>query len=209
MTRPGHQGRGLRDRLAKLLPARRVRTAVLLAASALALASIARGPSLAFAQMGEDRPVIIENDTERHIYAKLRCMCGGCARLDLATCTCSYAADRRAEIRAQLKSGMTPDDVVAAYVKHFGTDSLEIPSNEGANRLLYVVPITLILGGAVFLGLLLRRLRGGPPKGGAGGGAKGGGAPKGGAKGGAKGGDGAKRDDYDERLDDELKRLDE
>ncbi len=172
------------------------------------LVSLARGPSIAFAQMGDDRPIVIESETERHIYAKLRCMCGGCARLDLATCTCSYAADRRAEIRAELKSGMTPDEVVAAYVKHFGTDSLEIPSNEGANRLLYLVPITLVLGGAVFLGLLLRKLRGGggPPKGGAGG-AKGGGSKGGGANGGSD--DGAKRDAYDERLDDELKRLDE
>jgi cytochrome c-type biogenesis protein CcmH/NrfF len=167
---------------------------VLLAASAILAGSIALGPTLALAQMGEDRPIIIETEAERHIYAKLRCMCGGCARLDLSTCTCSYAADRRAEIHAQLKSGMTADEVVAAYVKRYGTDSLEIPTNEGANRLLYIVPITLVLGGAVFLGLFLRRLRGGggPTRVGAG-----------------KGGDGAKRDAYDERLDDELKRLDD
>jgi cytochrome c-type biogenesis protein CcmH len=175
----------------------RSRTLILLAAAAVALVTLARGPAIAFAQMGDDRPIIIESDSERRLFSKLRCMCGGCARLDLVTCTCSYAAARRDELRAQLKAGMSQDEVIQAYVKQFGTDALEIPLNEGANRLVYAVPIVLVLGGAVFVGLMLQRLRGGGPK-----------PPTKGAGGGSKV-DTGKRDDYDERLDEELKRLDD
>ncbi|HEY4119370.1 MAG TPA: cytochrome c-type biogenesis protein CcmH [Byssovorax sp.] len=169
----------------------RIHGVVALVAAALVAALVAfAAPPVARAQMEGERPIGIQNDRERIVFSRLRCMCGGCARLPLSECTCGYAANRRDEIRAALAGGMTDDDVMTAYMKRYGTEALEIPPNEGANRLLYILPITAALLGAIGVGLFLRRLRRAsalPDPGGA--------APS--------------RDAYDDKLDDELRRLDD
>lgn len=141
----------------------------------------------------------IQNDVERKLFWSLICTCG-CPRETLGTCTCGWAHDRREELRAMLNSGMSVEETQAEYSKRFGTQALAVPPSSGGNRLIYLVPLALIVAGAGAVITLLRRWS-----------KKGGGAPAPEPKGGAAGGPKTKpsRDEYDDRLDDELKRMDE
>jgi cytochrome c-type biogenesis protein CcmF len=142
---------------------------------------------------GNTGTVHIENDTERFIFGSLRCMCGGCARDLLSTCTCETAEEARAKIHEKLLAGEARDQIIAEYSGEFGADSLAVPPNNGIFRAIWVVPVAGIALGTFGLARLLRRWRGGgPPTPPAGGGTSAGGAV----------------DPYEARLDDELKDLD-
>jgi len=146
-------------------------------------------PAFAQSQMATGT-VHIRSDRERDIFKSLRCMCGGCERLPLTDCACGDFESERAEIRRQIDEGLSKDVILASYVKKYGTDGLTVPPNTGALRAIYLFPLTAIVAGGVGLGFMLHRWRrptGGPTAD----------APQ------------AKRDEYDTRLDEELKDLDE
>src|SRR5689334_3524118 len=110
-----------------------------LAASVLVLAIGLRDPGFASAQQlgeGMERTgtVGIQNETERQLFAALICTCG-CPREALSTCTCGFAHERRAELRAALAAGRSVDEIKAAYADRFGPQALVVPPNTGANRL--------------------------------------------------------------------------
>lgn len=142
----------------------------------------------------------IENDTERKLFWSLICTCG-CPRETLGTCTCGWAHERRSELRSMLKSGMTIDQAQEAYSKRFGTKALAVPPSTGSNRLLYLAPLVLIVAGA---GLVVSILRKWSRKGGAGGPSP---APEPVPTDGSPATK-ASRDDLDDKLDDELRRMD-
>lgn len=143
----------------------------------------------------------IENDVERKLFWSVLCTCG-CPRETLGTCTCGWAHDRRAELRQMLADGMSVEQAQEAYSKRFGTQALAVPPSTGGNRLIYLFPLALIMAGAgVVIGVLRAWSRKSAPIG------PGGGAPP------ESGGDSPmtkpSRDEYDDKLDDELKRMDE
>jgi cytochrome c-type biogenesis protein CcmF len=160
---------------------------------------IALLPSQAYAQGGMDdmhsHTVRIENDHERDIFGSLRCMCG-CPRDLLSTCACDNAEAAREDIRKQIAAGMTKDQILLGYQQVNGISSLAVPPNAGALRAIYAVPLVAIFGGAVGLGFTVRRWR---------------------ARGASRAAAVAatpveptapKHDEYDSRLDDELRDLD-
>ena len=140
----------------------------------------------------------IENDVERKLFWSLICTCG-CPRETLGTCTCGWAHDRREELRAMLKSGMTVEQAQAEYSKRFGTQALAVPPATGGNQLIYLAPLAAIVAGAAVLIAVLRRW------------SRKGAAAAEGAAAAAAGAPTTKasRDEYDEKLDDELKRMDD
>lgn len=142
----------------------------------------------------------IENETERKLFWSLICTCG-CPRETLGTCTCGWAHERRAELREMLKSGMSMDEAQQAYAKRFGSRALAVPPSSGSNRLLYLAPLVLIVAGA---GLVISILRKWSKKGSAQG------APASPAPTPADGSPAtqASRDELDDKLDDELRRMD-
>ena len=158
-------------------------------------------PHPAFAQQTSSSlhsgTVRIENEKERELFGQVRCMCGTCARDLLTTCACSTAEDARNAIRAKLRAGETRDQILLAYQKEYGSESMAIPPNTGAMRAIYAVPLAAILGGGVGLGVLLHRWR-----------AKSKTAPVDAGTGNARPRGATGRDEYDARLDEELKDLD-
>ena len=178
---------------------RRLRTALLLATLAVALVASLRFPSPALGQqpapMERGGLLDIRNDQEKSVFSHLRCTCG-CPRESLSTCTCGFANGFRDEARGMMAQGMGIEEVKAAWAKrHGGPDALMVPSNTGANQFVYLVPLGVILGMAAVVITALRRFRARsdatdlktkndavPAK--------------------------AGPDDYDDKLDEELKRLD-
>jgi cytochrome c-type biogenesis protein CcmF len=160
-------------------------------------------PAPAYAQAGMDDmhsgTIRIDNEHERDIFSSLRCMCG-CPRDLLSTCNCSaFAEPARQEIRRQIADGMTKEQILHSYQAAHGTESLAVPPNEGALRAIYAVPLVAFFGGAVGLGVTVRRwqLRSAQKH------------PKAAFEtSGAKVPPTGARDEYDRRLDEELRDLD-
>jgi cytochrome c-type biogenesis protein CcmF len=157
---------------------------------------LALTPALAYGQSTSSLhagSVESHDPVERSLFGRLRCMCGDCARLPLSECVCSVADATRREVRAKLALGMTPDQIADDYVQQYGTASLSVPPNRGSMKAIYMVPIAAVIGGAAWLFFVVRRWKrqgdltaprpltaGGPPE----------------------------LDEYDAKLDEELKRLD-
>ena len=154
---------------------------------------IALMPTTAFAQhtsstmpSGER----IRTPQEREIFTQLKCMCGGCAREPLSECVCGPSDQYREAIRQKLAAGETKDQIILAYVKENGSESLAYPQTS----LIYAAPLVAILGGGVGLAVMVRRWR-----------AKDKHVGEGDAKARPAA---ATKDAYDARLDEELKDLD-
>jgi cytochrome c-type biogenesis protein CcmF len=160
-------------------------------------------PTSAFAQATETQhagSVHMENMDEQQVFGQLRCMCGTCPRELLSTCACSTADETRDRLRRKLSRGQKPEAIIKEYVDEYGTASLAIPPNEGAMRAIYAVPVVALVGTGVGLGIVLKRWRANADK-----------PEKKKKKDGGDDGDAkaeAKRDDYDDRIDAELKDLD-
>jgi cytochrome c-type biogenesis protein CcmH len=179
------------------------RTLALLSAALVAVVISLDPPSPAWGQ-GQamnhgDRTGLIgaRTDAERQAFSALACRCGGCPNEALITCPCAYADGYRNDIRAMIARGMTLEDIKKEWEKRFGADALTAPPNSGGTRALYVVPPILIVAFAGFVVMVLRRFRRrDEEKSHAA--AAAGGAPL----------SSGEHDEYDDKLDDELKQLD-
>jgi cytochrome c-type biogenesis protein CcmF len=140
-------------------------TALVLAMSAATLAATL-APSTAAAQghtTSSPPPVAGASEhmspPERRLFDQLLCMCGDCARLPLATCTCDFAAHTRQDMRERLQGGEPSTQIIAGYVRRHGAAALSVPPDEGRNRLVYAAPFAVIVVGAGAGVFLVRRWR--------------------------------------------------
>lgn len=175
-------------------PLRRLlRRALLVSACVLVAPQFLPEEAVGQAHVMRGGTVGIQNDTEKQLFFSLICMCG-CPRETLGTCTCEYGGERRDELRAMLQDGMSIQAVQKAYAARFGSQSLAVPPNEGASRLIWLAPLVAVLAAAFLVIRLMRRW--------AARGAEKNPVPLAAGKGANK------RDEYDDKLDDELRELD-
>jgi cytochrome c-type biogenesis protein CcmH len=103
----------------------------------------------------------LDNDpTIKAIERKLKCTCG--CNLDIYTCrttdfTCTYSPQLHAEIVELYRSGLSPDQVVEAFVERHGVQALMAPPARGFNLMGYLVPGAAVLVAAAALVLVLLR----------------------------------------------------
>jgi cytochrome c-type biogenesis protein CcmH len=73
----------------------------------------------------------------------------------------SAAADEmRAEIRARLQAGRSREEILEAFVAQYGERILAVPPAHGYKLILYVLPVVLLIGSALLLGVIVRRMAG-------------------------------------------------
>jgi cytochrome c-type biogenesis protein CcmH/NrfF len=176
---------------------------ILLAASIAVLAwlrspPLALGQSLNHSATERDGLINITSEAERLAFGSLTCCCGGCPHEVLLTCPCGYADGYREDIRAMITRGMSLEQIKAEWVKRYGPEALTVPPNSGANRFLYLVPLVIIVAAAAFVILTLRHFRRREEERDRAA-AVAGGAPL----------PAAAHDEYDDKLDDELRQLDQ
>jgi cytochrome c-type biogenesis protein CcmF len=138
--------------------------------------------------------VEIHDPIERQLFERLLCECGDCQRLPLSACGCGWAENMRAEVRGQLASGMSVVQIQAAYRERFGAQAIAVPSDSGLDRALWAAPLLAI--GAAFVGLWVVAMRWRDRGQGS--------LPRGDAPAAAPA-----RTELDDRLDEELRKLDE
>jgi cytochrome c-type biogenesis protein CcmH len=94
----------------------------------------------------------------KEVSSQLRCVV--CQGLSIQDSPSSLAGEMRALVREQLADGRSPDEVKAYFVERYGEWVLLRPAPRGLNLLVYVLPVVMILGGAVFVFVKARQWTG-------------------------------------------------
>ncbi|MGE3714490.1 MAG: cytochrome c-type biogenesis protein CcmH, partial [Alphaproteobacteria bacterium] len=81
----------------------------------------------------------------RSIFQNVRCVV--CEGQSLADSSAEVAVDMRQEIRRQIESGNSYDDVIAFLVQRYGDEILMRPPLNHRTVLLWVAPLCLLLAG--------------------------------------------------------------
>jgi cytochrome c-type biogenesis protein CcmF len=127
----------------------------------LVLALVLGGATRAVAQHVEAPPsriIIPRTPLEKELQGSLICMCGTCGRKRVGECTCSVAADMRAEIASVVKTVKTRDEAIQYFVTKYGSQEvLASPIDKGFNRLAWLLPYGLGLVGLLFAGRVALR----------------------------------------------------
>ncbi len=179
-----------------------LRTAGATAASLVLGVALAITPARANAQQSGTSSlhagtVEMKSPEERRLFNQLRCLCGGCDRLPLSACVCDWAKEARQEMSSRLAAGESVDRLIDDYVAKHGTDAKVVPPNTGFLKSIWLVPSVLIVVGAVSAVFVVRRWTSGarnvepkPPRAG-------------------EPGKPLPKDEYDDKLDKELRDLDD
>ena len=99
---------------------------------------------------------IVESADAMKVTTTIQCWCGGCVNQTLHECTCGLAASHRAKVAAALAEGLTPDQLIAAYVAEHGAQVRIVPERRGLNLIGWAVPFAATLAALVSLVLVLR-----------------------------------------------------
>jgi len=93
----------------------------------------------------------------RHLEARLIAPC--CWRQPLSMHDSEPARVMKEEIRRDLASGKTEEEILAAYEARYGLRILAEPPAVGFHRVLYVLPVLVLAGSAISLSFVLSRWR--------------------------------------------------
>lgn len=118
---------------------------------ALALTLALQAPAAANAAPYDS---ILEART-REVASVLRCPV--CQGLSIQDSPSELSLQMKDVVRQQLKAGKSPDEVKAYFVSKYGEWILLQPKASGANLLVYILPIVLVLGGAFFIWMMVRK----------------------------------------------------
>ena len=99
------------------------------------------------------------DDHERTLFQRLKCICGTCAHaLDECGGECGMASHRRFEIQKLIDGGKTDEQVMEVELGKYGQQVFRVPLDRGFNRLAWLFPYAMTLGGVGGLVMLARRL---------------------------------------------------
>jgi cytochrome c-type biogenesis protein CcmH len=128
----------------------------------LILAGVVVPTSLAFtrrvaAQQLDPTPqpssLVSDNDVNR-VAKKLYCPV--CPNTPLDVCTTQACKDWRAQIRDQLSSGWTDQQVMDYFVRQYGERVLAEPERGGFSSLVWMLPVLVALLGLILVWLILK-----------------------------------------------------
>lgn len=132
-------------------------------AAAPAAADTSRGRLYAPGMAGRPQQEVSARDNDSTVVAierGLRCTCG--CNLDVYTCrttdfTCATSPAMHRAVLARLDSGMTAEQVIAAFQAQYGEVVMMSPPKHGFNWAAYVMPFVGLFAGIVIVALVIRR----------------------------------------------------
>jgi cytochrome c-type biogenesis protein CcmH len=109
---------------------------------------------------GEAKPLAEDPVAEarlKHLAVELRCLV--CQNQTLADSNAPLAEDLRREVREMIAKNMSDQEIIDFLVQRYGDFVLYRPPVKATTTLLWIGPFLLLAGGAVALGLVLKRRR--------------------------------------------------
>ena len=102
--------------------------------------------------------VVPQSPLEKAMQSEIICMCGTCGRKRIGECTCSLAAEQRAEVAKLVAEGKTREQIYAYYIAKYGSqEPLASPIDEGFNRLAWFFPYLIGATGAASIAVVAFR----------------------------------------------------
>lgn len=98
------------------------------------------------------------SDDEVNAVAK-KLYCPVCPNTPLDVCETEACKDWRAEIRDQLSSGWSEEEVMAYFVERYGERVLAEPQRSGFTSLVWILPVVAVLLGLAIVAQALRNWR--------------------------------------------------
>jgi cytochrome c-type biogenesis protein CcmH len=95
------------------------------------------------------------DDSVRALASMLRCPV--CQGESIQESPAALAGEMRQVVREQLAAGRTPEEVKAYFVSKYGEWILLQPKAKGVNLTVYLLPLLMLLGGALVIVFALRR----------------------------------------------------
>ncbi|MGE0450236.1 MAG: cytochrome c-type biogenesis CcmF C-terminal domain-containing protein [Vicinamibacterales bacterium] len=106
----------------------------------------------------QNAPTNATSPLEKEMRREMVCICGDCAKYPLSECTCSKAAEMRAELAQQVALGKDRNEIRAWVVERYGSqEPLGAPIDEGFNRLAWLLPWSVGIGAAAAVGFVTLR----------------------------------------------------
>lgn len=109
---------------------------------------------------GEAKPLAEDPVAEarlKHLAVELRCLV--CQNQTLADSNAPLAEDLRRDVREMIAKNMSDQEIIDFLVQRYGDFVLYRPPVKATTTLLWIGPFLLLAGGAVALGLVLKRRR--------------------------------------------------
>lgn len=97
------------------------------------------------------------NEVAKDLY------CPVCENTPLDVCPTQTCQDWREDIRVQLAEGRTKEEIHQYFVERYGVEVLAEPPREGFNILIWILPVIIVVVGALLFGRYLRGLRSATP----------------------------------------------
>ncbi|MCL4297660.1 MAG: cytochrome c-type biogenesis protein CcmH [Anaerolineae bacterium] len=101
-----------------------------------------------------------ETDYDRVNEIAKHLNCPTCAGINLADCRTLTCEQWRDQIDDLVKQGYSDKEVLDYFVTRFGEQVLQEPPKSGSTLFLWVLPVTILLAGGVWLAFALRRWAG-------------------------------------------------
>jgi cytochrome c-type biogenesis protein CcmH len=108
-----------------------------------------------------DNPALMDRDAEEldaraaEIAAELRCPV--CRNQSVVESNADLSREMQALVRERLEAGDTPEEVKEYFVSRYGEWILLEPQRRGINWLVWGLPFVVLISGALFAVMLLRR----------------------------------------------------
>ena len=104
---------------------------------------------------GNASAAISPSDNDVNQVAK-KLYCPVCPNTPLDVCTTQACKDWRAQIRDQLASGWTDQQVMDYFVKQYGERVLAEPERGGFTSLVWMLPVLVVILGTILVWLVLK-----------------------------------------------------
>ena len=91
----------------------------------------------------------------KEVSSVLRCPV--CQGLSIQDSPSELSVQMKDVVRQQLRDGKSPEEVKAYFVSKYGEWILLEPKASGMNMLVYALPIALVIGGAAFIWMMVKR----------------------------------------------------
>jgi cytochrome c-type biogenesis protein CcmH len=101
-----------------------------------------------------------ETDYDRVNEIAKKLNCPTCAGINLADCRTLTCEQWRDQINDLVKQGYSDKEVLDYFVTRFGEQVLQEPPKSGSTLFLWVLPVTILLIGGIWLAFVLRRWAG-------------------------------------------------
>src|SRR5689334_14243584 len=132
------------------------------ATASMLLLAMLLWPSTLFAQQAV--PVVQKSALQKQIENEIICTCG--CRLPVGSCgmlNCSGHKAQEEKLAAYLAEGKDHDQIIEAFVKDFGSQAvLTAPIDRGFNRVAWLLPYMIGVGGLIAIVVTARRWSSGP-----------------------------------------------